>query len=95
MRLVSLLFTLLLVLPGTAIAQGPSSEPIGTLAEVMRGLLFPASNRLADVQTVDPETRCRRIPTTTGLQPDSHASTRGGQPLITPPSLWPKWQSSS
>ena len=56
MRLVSLLFILLLVLPGTAIAQGPSSEPIGTLAEVMRGLLFPASNRLADVQTVDPET---------------------------------------
>lgn len=50
MRLVSLLFTLLLVLPGTPIAQGPSSEPIGTLAEVMRGIAFPASNRLSDVQ---------------------------------------------
>ena len=56
MRLVSLLFTLLLVLPGTAIAQGPSSEPIGTLAEVMRGIAFPASNGLSDVQTVDPDT---------------------------------------
>ena len=56
MRLVSLLFTLLLVLPGTAIAQGPSNEPIGTLAELMRGIAFPASNRLSDVQTVDPAT---------------------------------------
>lgn len=56
MRLVSLLFTLLLVLPGTGFAQGPSNEPIGTLAEVMRGLIFPASNRLSDVQTVDPAT---------------------------------------
>jgi len=56
MRLVSLPFTLLFVLPGTAIAQGPSSEPIGTLAEVMRGIAFPASNRLSDVQTVDPDT---------------------------------------
>lgn len=56
MRLVSLLFTLLLVLPGTALAQGPSSEPIGTLAELMRGIAFPASNRISDVQTVDPDT---------------------------------------
>ena len=56
MRLVSLLFTLLLVLPGTAIAQGPSSEPIGTLLEVMRGIAFPASNRISDVQSVDPAT---------------------------------------
>ncbi len=55
MRLVSLLFTLLLVLPGTAIAQGPSSEPVGNLAEVMRGIAFPASNRLSDVQSMDPD----------------------------------------
>ena len=55
MRLVGLLFTLVLVLPGTTSAQGPSSEPIGTLAEVMRGIAFPASNRLSDVQSVDPD----------------------------------------
>ncbi len=55
MRLVGLLFTLLLLLPGTAIAQGLSNEPIGTLAEVMRGIAFPASNRLSDVQSVDPD----------------------------------------
>ena len=55
MRLVSLLFTLLLVLPGTASAQGPSSEPVGTLAQVMRAIAFPASNRLSDVQAVSPD----------------------------------------
>ena len=50
-----LAFTLLLVLPGTAIAQGPSNEPIGNLAQVMRGILFPNSNRLFLVQRVDPD----------------------------------------
>ena len=55
MRLVSLLFVLLLVLPGTAIAQGASDEPIGNLAQLMRGILFPNSNRIFDVQSVDPD----------------------------------------
>jgi hypothetical protein len=38
----------------TVQAQGPSSEPVGTLAELMRGIAFPASNRISDVQSVDP-----------------------------------------
>lgn len=43
-----------LLLIGTAIAQEPSSEPVGNLAHVMRGILFPNSNVLFDVQTQDP-----------------------------------------
>ncbi len=57
MRLLGVLVVLLATTAvTTAQAQGPSSEPVGTLAEVMRGILFPASNRLSDVQTVDPDT---------------------------------------
>jgi hypothetical protein len=39
-----------------ASAQAPASKPVGTLAQVMRGILFPNSNILFDVQTQDPET---------------------------------------
>ena len=55
MRLVSVLVLLMLFAPGVALAQqGPSEEPIGNLAMIMRGIFFPNSNRLFDVQTVDP-----------------------------------------
>ena len=37
-------------------AQAPAPKPAGTLAQVMRGILFPNSNILFDVQTRDPET---------------------------------------
>jgi len=36
--------------------QASASKPVGTLAQVMRGILFPNSNILFDVQTRDPET---------------------------------------
>jgi hypothetical protein len=36
-------------------AQGPSNEPVGNLAHVMRGIFFPNSNILFDVQTTDPD----------------------------------------
>src|SRR5262249_35038585 len=35
-------------------AQGPSFPPAGNLAQVMRGILFPSSNIIFTVQTVDP-----------------------------------------
>lgn len=36
-------------------AQAPSSQPTGTLAQVMRGIFFPNSNIIFDVQARDPE----------------------------------------
>ena len=53
-RLVSTLVMLLLLAPGAALAQGPTDEPIGNLAQLMRGIMFPNSNRLFDVQSQDP-----------------------------------------
>jgi S-disulfanyl-L-cysteine oxidoreductase SoxD len=37
-----------------AVAQAPSFAPAGNLAQVMRGILFPSSNIIFTVQTVDP-----------------------------------------
>jgi hypothetical protein len=37
-----------------------ASKPVGTLAQVMRGILFPNSNILFDVQSKDPETFGKR-----------------------------------
>ena len=41
---------------GVASAQGPSDEPIGNLAELMRGIMFANSNKLFDLQSVEPGT---------------------------------------
>ncbi len=54
MRVVSVVFALLF-LAVVATAQAPSGQPVGTLAQVMRGILFPNSNLLFDVQTRDPD----------------------------------------
>jgi mono/diheme cytochrome c family protein len=40
--------------PAATSAQGPSFGPAGNLAQVMRGILFPSSNIIFTVQTVDP-----------------------------------------
>ena len=53
MRVLSVVFALLF-LAAVATAQAPSSQPVGTLAQVMRGILFPNSNLIFDVQTQDP-----------------------------------------
>lgn len=37
-------------------AQAPVFPPAGNLAQVMRGILFPSSNLIFDVQTNDPDT---------------------------------------
>jgi hypothetical protein len=43
-------------LAGVATAQAPAGKPVANLAQVMRGILFPNSNILFDVQSSDPET---------------------------------------
>ena len=53
-RLVSLSVLTVLLVPGAAAAQGPTEEPIGTLAELMRGIMFPNANKLFDAQAQEP-----------------------------------------
>ena len=55
MRLMSVIVAVFLFV-GVASAQGPSNEPIGTLAQLMRGIMFPNSNKLFDLQSVEPGT---------------------------------------
>ncbi len=54
-RLVSVFLLSLLLAPGAVLAQeGLSEEPIGTLAQLMRGIMFPNANKLFDAQAVEP-----------------------------------------
>ena len=53
-RLVSLSVLLVMLVPGTALAQGLTEEPIGTLAQLMRGLFFVNANKLFDAQAQEP-----------------------------------------
>ena len=53
-RLVSVFVLSLVFAPGVALAQRPAEEPIGNLAQLMRGIMFPNSNKLFDVQSQDP-----------------------------------------
>ena len=55
MRFVGIALVLLLAACASASTAGlPAPEPMGTLAQVMRGILFPNSNILFDVQSSDP-----------------------------------------
>ncbi|HAD75125.1 MAG TPA: hypothetical protein DCG16_05035 [Gemmatimonadetes bacterium] len=55
MRFVGTALVLLLAACSSASTAGlPDPEPMGSLAQVMRGILFPNSNILFDVQSVDP-----------------------------------------
>ena len=55
MRFVVTALVLLLAACASASTAGlPDPEPMGSLAQVMRGILFPNSNILFDVQSVDP-----------------------------------------
>ena len=55
MRLVGITLVLLLAACASASTAGlPAPEPMGNLAQVMRGILFPNSNILFDVQSIDP-----------------------------------------
>ena len=53
-RFVPWLLMFTLFAPGAALAQGITEEPIGNLAQLMRGLMFPNANKLFDVQAVEP-----------------------------------------
>ena len=55
MRVVVMLLMLVVFTPSFAQAQ-VSEEPIGNLAELMRGIMFPNSNKLFDLQSVEPGT---------------------------------------
>ena len=55
MRVISVIVTLFIA-GGVASAQAPSNEPIGTLAQLMRGIMFPNSNKLFDLQSQEPGT---------------------------------------
>ncbi len=55
MRFVGTALVLLLAACASASTAGlPAPEPMGNLAQVMRGILFPNSNILFDVQSTDP-----------------------------------------
>ena len=55
MRFVVTALVLLLAACASASTAGlPDPEPMGSLAQVMRGILFPNSNILFDVQSIDP-----------------------------------------
>ncbi len=55
MRLVGITLVLLLAACASASTAGlPAPEPMGNLAQVMRGILFTNSNILFDVQSIDP-----------------------------------------
>ena len=55
MRSVGTALVLLIAACASASSAGlPDPEPMGSLAQVMRGILFPNSNILFDVQSVDP-----------------------------------------
>ena len=56
---------LVLGVVGVAHAQGPSDEPIGTLAQLMRGIMFPNANKLFDLQSQDPAAEVPPLSTTT------------------------------
>ena len=56
MRFVGTALVLLLTACASASMEGlPAPEPMGTLAQVMRGILFTNSNILFDVQSIDPD----------------------------------------
>lgn len=46
----------MVVLGSAATAQAPAAQPHASLAQLMRGILFPNANILFDVQTKDPTT---------------------------------------
>ena len=56
MRFVGTALVLLLAACASASTAGlPAPEPMGSLAQVMRGILFTNSNILFDVQSIDPD----------------------------------------
>ena len=76
MRVLTLLFALLFLTGGME-AQGPSDEPIGNLAQLMRGIMFPNSNKLFDLQSTEPGTELAPLSTTTAEIADAVSAYMG------------------
>jgi len=64
MRLVSVFLLTIFLAPGVAHAQASSDEPIGTLAQLMRGIMFVSANKLFDLQSQDPAAELPPLSTT-------------------------------
>lgn len=80
MRKLGVLCVLLLT-TAVATAQAPPPEPVGTLAEVMRSILFPNSNILFDVQMRDPDAPPEAA-AADGTATSTFASIYTGWPLV-------------
>ena len=76
MRALTLLFALLFLTGGME-AQGPSAEPIGNLAQLMRGIMFPNSNKLFDLQSTEPDAELAPLSTTTAEIADAVSAYMG------------------
>jgi mono/diheme cytochrome c family protein len=63
-------------------AQAPSFPPFGNLAQVMRGILFPASNIIFDVQTKDPAKKVVGASTSDSSLTDRFADVYQGWALV-------------
>ena len=77
MRLVSVVLLTSFLPPGVANAQGPTDEPIGNLAQLMRGIMFPNSNKLFDLQSTEPGAELEPLSATTAEISDAVSAYMG------------------
>ena len=68
---------LVLSFVGAPHAQAPSDEPIGTLAQLMRGIMFPNSNKLFDLQSTEPGVELEPLSATTAEISDAVSAYMG------------------
>jgi hypothetical protein len=76
-----------MVCVGSIRAQAPSPKPEGTLAQVMRGILFPNSNLIFAVQSEDPGVPREAQSGGTGSLADPYAGVYPGWQMIENASL--------
>ncbi|MGQ0734324.1 MAG: hypothetical protein ACT4QD_11780 [Acidobacteriota bacterium] len=72
----------MMVVGSVAVAQAPKAEPMGNLAQVMRGILFPNSNILFDVQSVDPDNPPKTDQSTGGGATSAFSGIYKGWPVV-------------
>lgn len=60
----------------------PAPKPIGTLAQVMRGIYFPNSNLIFDVQQTDPAAPKKKSAETGGSATDTYSSAYSGWEVV-------------
>src|SRR5437870_5455097 len=67
---------------GAAAPQNGASAPSGNLAQMMRGILFPSSNLLFDVQSKDPGAPAKPSGGTDGPASQTYASVYTGWQIV-------------